>query len=521
MKHLTKIFSLSIVCAMIIAACAFVVYADDDKDYSISDCWWDTETETSAKGQWEKAESSTGYKVRLYRGSKLIQDWKSASGSSYDFTSLIVKNGTGNYVFEVYPTKGGQEFIVDSDVLEVNSEIMSGYKKGQKEITRQKELEAASDGWHSYPNNTWTYGKGNNTLAKNEFLTIDGATYYFNSKGYMLTGWQSIGGAYYYFDKTSGALWRNTTTPDGYYVNADGIWSDASGNVQKATSNTGSIYVNISESGADGTVRSAVVTGVNNADLVSWSFSSDPSTWQLGYPVELYVSVNPKSGYKFSSSTKYSTNIGTVKSCTGSDPTLITISYYPRIRLEKPRDVYMGDDGYVKWTKVNKARSYRVRIYNGTTMLKTKTVNTNYCDLSDYSDEEEYDDINVAISAMGPSGNMASSYIESDAAKLGSITDTMYEDTGVSGTFSRNSAGLIYRDEDDEKVTGWHEIGGHWYFFEKDHHAKIGWYQDSDSNWYYFDNEGRMCVGTVTDGNGTYFMNDGSNGAIPYGAWVQ
>ena len=47
--------------------------------------------------------------------------------------------------------------------------------------------------------------------------------------GAMLTGWQLINGKWYYFSKTSGAvplgsMYRETRTPDGYYVDKDGAW---------------------------------------------------------------------------------------------------------------------------------------------------------------------------------------------------------------------------------------------------------------------------------------------------------
>lgn len=44
----------------------------------------------------------------------------------------------------------------------------------------------------------------------------------------MKLGWQQIDQKWYYFnlvsDGTKGALFVNTTTPDGYQVNADGVW---------------------------------------------------------------------------------------------------------------------------------------------------------------------------------------------------------------------------------------------------------------------------------------------------------
>ena len=54
-------------------------------------------------------------------------------------------------------------------------------------------------------------------------------------KGRMLTGWQWIDGSCYYLDsqgQNEGALYRNTTTPDGFTVDAEGRWV-VNGVVQK------------------------------------------------------------------------------------------------------------------------------------------------------------------------------------------------------------------------------------------------------------------------------------------------
>lgn len=52
--------------------------------------------------------------------------------------------------------------------------------------------------------------------------------YYFNSEGYMVTGWHLINGKWYYFnpvsDGTMGRLFVNTVTPDGYRVDQNGAW---------------------------------------------------------------------------------------------------------------------------------------------------------------------------------------------------------------------------------------------------------------------------------------------------------
>ena len=65
------------------------------------------------------------------------------------------------------------------------------------------------------------------------FDDIDGNRYFLwplsdTRMGHMVTGWQQIGLKWYFLktvsDGTRGALMRNTTTPDGYKVDADGVW---------------------------------------------------------------------------------------------------------------------------------------------------------------------------------------------------------------------------------------------------------------------------------------------------------
>lgn len=51
-----------------------------------------------------------------------------------------------------------------------------------------------------------------------------GGRYYFDeTECYMVTGWREIDGNWYYFDLTDGHLFQDTTTPDGYEVDGDGV----------------------------------------------------------------------------------------------------------------------------------------------------------------------------------------------------------------------------------------------------------------------------------------------------------
>ena len=102
----------------------------------------------------------------------------------------------------------------------------------------------------SYPKNSWGYEAYNGKSYWYYFLDsgymatgwveVNGSKYYLfpNSdgwKGRMLTGWQWIDGNCYYLDlqgQNEGALYRNTTTPDGFTVDQEGRWT-VNGVVQK------------------------------------------------------------------------------------------------------------------------------------------------------------------------------------------------------------------------------------------------------------------------------------------------
>ena len=81
----------------------------------------------------------------------------------------------------------------------------------------------AAVGWAKVDGN-WYYFKGNNAM-KTGWEKVEGSWYYMDASGKMVTGWCQINGTWYYFSKESNALGQmlaNTTTPDGYKVDANG-----------------------------------------------------------------------------------------------------------------------------------------------------------------------------------------------------------------------------------------------------------------------------------------------------------
>ena len=87
--------------------------------------------------------------------------------------------------------------------------------------------------WYRFDNSGWMqtgwvkdgswYYLDSSGPMKTGWLKDNGSWYYLDSLGAMKTGWMKVSGKWYYA-YSSGALAINTTTPDGYRVNANGEW---------------------------------------------------------------------------------------------------------------------------------------------------------------------------------------------------------------------------------------------------------------------------------------------------------
>ena len=81
----------------------------------------------------------------------------------------------------------------------------------------------ASGKWYLIDENTGMQTSWHYDESDQHWYYLDPAS------GAMLTGWQFINGKWYYLSKTSGAvplgsMYREIRTPDGYYVDKDGVW---------------------------------------------------------------------------------------------------------------------------------------------------------------------------------------------------------------------------------------------------------------------------------------------------------
>ena len=92
----------------------------------------------------------------------------------------------------------------------------------------------------------WYYVKDNGAKAANEWVTVDGVSYWIDSNTYMAKGWRQVNGKWYFLRSNGamaknqwekveengqwfylgadGAMLTNTTTPDGSRVDENGAW---------------------------------------------------------------------------------------------------------------------------------------------------------------------------------------------------------------------------------------------------------------------------------------------------------
>ena len=124
----------------------------------------------------------------------------------------------------------------DSDTND-SEETTSGWQQNGGNWSYYEDNTAVTD-WKKI-NGTWYYFDGNGVMTTN-WQKVSGAWYYMDNSGAMQTDWKKISNAWYYFNAdgvmqenrwvgdyylgSSGAMLVNTTTPDGYHVDASGKW---------------------------------------------------------------------------------------------------------------------------------------------------------------------------------------------------------------------------------------------------------------------------------------------------------
>lgn len=490
-------------------------------------------------------EDRTRYKVRLYRDNEnnALGSYVTTGKMYYDFTDRILASGTGKYFVIVFPEAGGIGMSVASDIFEVTSEtlkLMRDTKAAEVAKSKENYLNGVDDngnplprGWNKNADGKWVYRMMDGHLMMSMWADIDGKTYYFANDGTMLTGWMRINRKWYYFG-TDGALYRNTITPDGCQVDAEGAWIvDGAVVVDEAAQKNRKIdeanvtlikefKINLSENDA-GRQKIKVPEFKNGKEAIISNvvYSKPYEEWKPGETVMIHVVYSAVSGCSFDDDVKFSCSRAVVKSNSGDKLTrTVILEYIPKVQLLTPGGVFLTEDGTIRWNKVEHAGQYNVKVMDEmtkSTVVNDKQTGLTY-DLSRFLGQEG---IIVKIYAIA-SKSESKFYLNSEAFV---ITDLLTEAPDyVVGNIERTS-GNRFRLTDDygEPVTNcWRELANNWYHFNKNGVTEApGWFQDTDGRWYFFNDSCEMMVGIITDNGKQYFLNDGSYKDIPLGAWVE
>ena len=167
--------------------------------------------------------------------------------SSYNVGKPVLERST-------YKGYSGQDIIIAFYKITGDNSISPVYFTGNylKEENANKvgyfyvdmgsSANTSSQGWEN-TDRGWKYKESNGSYVTNTWKQVDGIWYFFDGEGYIATNWRQINGVWYFFNASgamvtgwvqsgndwyymspSGAMLSNTTTADGYRLDASGRW---------------------------------------------------------------------------------------------------------------------------------------------------------------------------------------------------------------------------------------------------------------------------------------------------------
>ena len=194
---------------------------------------WDEDT---GYGYWEDTEDGKRYELKVYRGNSLLNSSTlTTTENSYNFSQYITRSGTYTFqVRSVYNSSNKGEWT-ESDDWYVDSETAGSFKNSGSSSTTSVNTAGSSSSSVGAPSSSnssgawlqdsvgWWYCNADRSYTINGWQSINNKWYYFDERGYMMTGWILWKNVYYYCGP-DGAMLTNTWTPDGYYVDSNGVW---------------------------------------------------------------------------------------------------------------------------------------------------------------------------------------------------------------------------------------------------------------------------------------------------------
>jgi len=187
---------------------------------------------------WSKVENTGYYEVRLFRDGKSVGETWRVQEPRMDFGSQMRRAGT--YSYRVRAVNKREEktksqwmesmqasYIDEGTAGRLRDQYGSLIPEGATEPGQVTIQNYRPDQYGWIQDNTgWWYRNGDGSYTANNWQLIDGKWYYFNSSGYMVTGWIEWNDKSYYCDPANGDMQVSRMIDDGSgrRVDSTGAW---------------------------------------------------------------------------------------------------------------------------------------------------------------------------------------------------------------------------------------------------------------------------------------------------------
>lgn len=183
--------------------------------------YWD-----GATAHWGQTYNAVKYEIQLMRGGKLAST-DTTTNTHISYRTLMQQSGEYTFRVRAYSVDG----IASAWSQTSGNHHVSGYDPQKHQAATNNPSDgpganpyapgSVSYGWvRSSDGFFWRWKDANGSYAANIFRFIDGNYYYFDSNGYMFTGWLSLNGNVYYL-QGNGVLQVGDSYIDGNYYYFD------------------------------------------------------------------------------------------------------------------------------------------------------------------------------------------------------------------------------------------------------------------------------------------------------------
>ncbi|MBO5574143.1 MAG: hypothetical protein J5947_07875 [Clostridium sp.] len=159
-----------------------------------------------------------GFQIKLLRDGEQIPGYIELpiDASVADLNPYMLVPGKYTMMIREYnPVTHSRGVWLENEFPYVVDETIAAANRGEFGYLSRNGL-----GWQKDEKGWWY--KTPSGFAANQWLKDNGHEFWMDAEGYMVTGWQEIGGQMYYFNE-SGEKQVNTTTPDGAVLDENGV----------------------------------------------------------------------------------------------------------------------------------------------------------------------------------------------------------------------------------------------------------------------------------------------------------